>query len=103
MNKEVKKALNKMDEETKQGAVKVLLDSLNVPYIIILSLANGMYAGHHSDKMLLPEYCTMIAGFLISVAKKNGMTPIQMLSSIGETMSEMMQAEERQRTAADSP
>jgi len=101
MNKQAKKALNQMDKGTKLEALRMLLDSMDESYIVMLGLGNGMYTGHHSAHMMLPEYCNMMAGFMVSVANKNNMTPIQLLSDIGETMSVIMNEEDK-RTKADN-
>lgn len=71
-------------------AVKALLESLGVPYVVILQLGET-FVGRRSKTLSLNSFLNMIAGFLIATAERSDITPIKMLDMIGEVMGKMME------------
>ena len=98
-----KKALSKMKEVDKLAAIDMLLDSLDKPHIFACKIGDEMVKFHGSQGMRVTTFLEMMAGLLIAMADCNDVTPIKMLSGVGEAMEDLMNRREKyERTKADN-
>lgn len=74
-----------------------LLDSLDKPYLVLVKHKEDEIACRALQSMPTKDYCELIASFMITTAQLNGLTPIKLLSAVGQTMSELMERQEKQR------
>lgn len=97
MRKEAKRAINQMTPPGKLDAIRALLDSFGTAYIVALELEPGTYAGQYSKCTTEAHFYQMIGGMIVLAAKRNAMTPIKLLSMIGEEVSRLMENEKSER------
>ena len=97
MNKRAKRAINQMTPPGKVDAIRALLDSFGTAYIVTLELEPGVYAGTYSKCTTEAHFYQMIGGLIVLTAKNNAMTPIKLLSMIGEEVSKLMNDEKSER------
>lgn len=103
MNKQIQRALQKMSDYDKATAIDLLMASLDKPYMFVCKTSDEDVTCRAQQGMATVDYCNLLASFMIATAKLNGITPIKILSAVGESMSELMQAEDNKRTAANRP
>ncbi|MBD3878684.1 MAG: hypothetical protein SR1Q5_03240 [Quinella sp. 1Q5] len=87
----------------KLAMVDTLLDAIDEPYIFCCQHRGDKIAIRATSSMHTKDYCDMLAGFMIATAKMNNVTPIRLLSAVGESMEEIMSREECKGTQKDNP
>lgn len=95
-----KKIKKKMTARDKVAALDMLLDSFNLPAIVLLKHEGRSY-GRNSDITTEEDALDMLAGYIITAAEVNGLTPIKILSNLGEVIQEQMNEIDRRTKEAN--
>lgn len=91
--KEAMREIRTWTQKERIAAIQGLLDSFGTAYIVALELESGTYAGQYSKKTTQEHFVQMMGGMIVLAAKHNPMTPIKLLSLIGEEVSRLMENE----------
>lgn len=84
----------------KVGLVNSILNTIPEPWLFLCLLEGRLMNVNVSKNMPAQVFHRMLAQLIVMLAGLNNTTPIKLLADLGEEISELMNNEERRRTAA---